>query len=63
MLKRDIIQSIGDKTMDRKEFLKYCGLILLSLVGFRTVINLLNQPDNFDISKNDKGFGGGKYGA
>jgi len=49
--------------MDRKEFLKYCGLILLSLVGFRTVANLLNQQDNFDISKNNNGFGGGKYGV
>lgn len=63
VLKRNIIQAIGDKKMDRKEFLKYCGLTLLSLLGFKAIINILNQPDNSIISQNDNGFGGGKYGA
>lgn len=63
MINKNIIQSIGDKNMDRKEFLKYCGLILLSLVGFKAIVNILTQQGDFDISKNDNGFGGGKYGA
>jgi hypothetical protein len=66
--KKDIIQSIKDKEMDRKEFLKYSGLALAALVGFRAVISFLTQPEQRKVivEKNDstgRGFGSGKYGA
>jgi hypothetical protein len=64
MIKNKIIKTISEKEMDRKEFLKYSGLLLLSLVGFRSFVNFFTQG-NGDISKNDnpRGYGGGKYGA
>ena len=55
--------------MDRKDFLKYSGLVLLSLVGLKTVVNLLNQSDKHKLTvlepKNEAthGFGSGKYGV
>lgn len=54
--------------MDRKTFLKYGGYALLSLIGLKTVVSLLTQPDNkLAISEPKKeatrGFGSGKYGV
>ena len=50
--------------MDRKEFLKYSGLLLLSLVGLKSFINFI-APDKTGYiadSENSRGYGGGKYG-
>ena len=65
MIKNKIIQTISEKEMDRKEFLKYSGLLLLSLVGFRSFVSLLMNEKSTSISNNDnpRGYGGGKYGA
>lgn len=65
MIKKNIIRAIANKEMDRGEFLKYSGLVLLSLIGFGA---LLNTVDRFDLiskkAKDDKrGFGGGRYGV
>ena len=54
--------------MDRKDFLKYSGLALVAVAGFKTVVNLLTQPDQkvkiVEVKKEaTRGFGGGKYGA
>jgi hypothetical protein len=64
VINNKIVESIKDKKMDRKDFLKYSGLILLSVVGLRSVANLLTKTDNQTISKNEssRGFGGGRYG-
>ena len=64
MIINKIVESIKCKEMDRKDFLKYSGLVLLSVVGLRAVANLLNKDENQKISKNEssRGFGGGKYG-
>lgn len=47
------------KEVDKKEFLRYVGLLLLALTGIagigRTITNLTNK-------KIEKGFGSGKYG-
>ena len=66
MIGKEVIQSIKDKEMDRKTFLKYSGLSILSLVGFNTIIALLSKVDNKKLlaSKSDTtGYGGGKYGV
>jgi hypothetical protein len=69
VINKNILQTIGDKEMDRKGFLKYSGLVLLSLVGLKTVVSLLDQPDGqkFITTESPKevsrGFGSGKYGA
>lgn len=53
--------------MDRKEFLRYSGLILIGFFGILSLLNLLGGDITKktgivrDSSKN--GFGGGRYGA
>lgn len=63
---KNIIQTISEKEMDRKDFLKYSGLALLSLFGFTRFINFLagSKSDVALINKEDhhRGFGSGKYG-
>ncbi len=68
MTDKNIIKNIKDKEMDRKDFLKYSGLVILSIIGFKALISVLEQSENgrlslFDRSKISRGFGGGKYGA
>lgn len=69
MINKDIFKAIGNKEMDRKDFLKYSGLVLLSMIGLRAFVSLLSQSNNHTIPalKSQKeathGFGSGKYGA
>lgn len=67
MINKSVIKTIGSQEMDRKDFLKYSGLVLLSLVGLKTIINVLNQSENKYTANNSNqkatnGFGGGRYG-
>jgi hypothetical protein len=68
VINKDILRDIRNKEMDRKTFLKYCGVTILGLVGLKTAVNLLSELDNKKSVSNSKGsstsgFGGGKYGA
>ena len=69
MAGKDIVQAIKNKEMDRKDFLKYSGLVLLILVGLRAITMLLEQDQMTNKvltdskSESSRGFGGGKYGA
>lgn len=68
MSTNSIIQTISEKQMDRKDFLRYCGIALLSLVGLKTFVSIITQSDKkFSNLESEKkathGFGGGKYGA
>lgn len=53
--------------MDRRDFLKYSGVVLIGLVGLRGIIALLAKPEapalTVQSQKSGRGFGGGKYGA
>jgi len=55
--------------MDRKEFLQYSGLLLLGLVGLKTIASLLTKIDEPKLTgaeqhnQASRGFGSGKYGA
>lgn len=54
--------------MDRKDFLKYSGIILVAAVGLKGLVMLLAKPELPTLSSNtaqqsSKGFGSGKYGA
>ena len=64
MIKNKIIQTISEKEMDRKEFLKYSGLLLLSLVGLKSFVNFIAPDKSGFIADNNtnRGYGGGKYG-
>ncbi|MDD3035811.1 MAG: hypothetical protein PHO93_02735 [Candidatus Saccharimonadaceae bacterium] len=67
MAGNNIVQTIKEKEMDRKEFLKYSGLVLLGLIGLKAVASLLDQNDigekTVTNGNNNRGFGGGKYGV
>lgn len=67
MIKKNTIQTIREKEMDRKDFLKYSGLALASVVGFKALVTIFTQ-DNSKTSleksqQSSRGFGGGKYGV
>jgi hypothetical protein len=66
--KKNIFQTIKNKEMDRKDFLKYSGLTLATIVGLKGVISILSQDDGHKIAssaqkKSTHGFGSGKYGV
>ncbi len=68
VINRSIIQKLGDKEMNRKDFLKYSGLLLLGVVGFKGVASLLSQLDktptvSVNSNQTSRGFGSGKYGG
>ena len=68
VVKKNILQTIKNKEMDRKDFLKYSGLTLAAVVGLKGVISILSTEDYPKIVNNTQkesthGFGGGKYGA
>jgi hypothetical protein len=66
---KDIVKAVANKEMDRKGFLKYSGLVLLSLIGLKTLASLLNNTTAQQISASEQnresknGFGGGRYGV
>ena len=65
MINRDTVTKIRDLEMDRKAFLKYSGLLLLSVVGLQGVLSVLSKIDKQPVaaqSNSGRGFGAGKYG-
>jgi hypothetical protein len=70
VISKKIIKAISEKEMDRKEFLKYSGLAILSVVGFRTVVSLFTEDTvkktvivEKHTESSARSFGGGKYGV
>ncbi len=68
MAENQIIKTIREKEMDRKEFLKYLAFVSMGVVGLKGLISLIGAVDvNRDLTftkQNTKSsFGGGKYGA
>jgi hypothetical protein len=68
VVKKNILQTIKNKEMDRKDFLKYSGVTLAAVVGLKGIISILSEDGNQKIttvSKKDSGhgFGSGKYGV
>ena len=67
MINKSIIKDISGQEMDRKDFLKYSGLVLIGLVGLTGVLKFISQTDKPSIGdrsdRSSHGFGGGRYGA
>jgi hypothetical protein len=70
MINKKLIQDIGDKQMDRKDFLKFGGLALVSLVGLKNLLGILNSTDAKKNESNssaqpkvDDSYGGTNYGG
>ena len=53
--------------MDRKDFLKYSGVVLIGIVGLKGLLAILAQPEIpttvSTAQQSKRGFGSGKYGA
>lgn len=66
VIKKNIIQTIKDKEMTRKDFLKYSGVILVGIVGLKGIMSLLTSADekltNNQANNTGSGFGNGRYG-
>lgn len=64
---KNILQTISAKEMDRKDFLKYSGLVLIGLVGLKGVVTLLSSAESKITAQPNatatRGFGSGRYGA
>lgn len=74
VINKKLIQSITNKDMSRKDFLRYSGVVLLSVLGLKGIIALLSSSnlstqhktsntDNNDPNLAKRSFGSGKYGA
>jgi hypothetical protein len=59
------VQDIFSQEMDRREFLKYSGLFLLSIFGLKALLSFLSDDKLvvMNNSNNPRGFGSGKYGS
>ncbi len=53
--------------MDRKDFLKYSGVVLIGVIGLKGITDLINKVDKTPVAvqpeQTGRGFGSGKYGA
>lgn len=59
---KNILNRLDEREMDRKDFLKYSGLVVIGLVGLKGFINLLSpdsQPSEKTVART---FGNGRYG-
>jgi len=54
------LNQLLEKEVDRKEFLVYAGVLLLTVTGVSGVLKNVSAITN---GKTEKGFGGGPYGA
>lgn len=69
VINKNILQNIRNQEMDRKDFLKYSGVVLVGLLGLKGVAMLfepLAKPQTIVETQQTtatKGFGSGKYGA
>lgn len=67
VINRDILAKLRDKEMDRKDFLKYSGLLVLSVVGIKGILTAIGSIDSqqkgAQQSKVTRGYGGGRYGV
>lgn len=55
------LQPLFEKPMSRREFLKYVGAVLLSLIGVSRLMKALTHEQT--SSQRSAGYGGGTYGG
>jgi hypothetical protein len=67
VINKSIIKKISDKEMDRKDFLKYSGAILVGVIGLKSIAALIAHVDTPPVAmqteQTKRGFGSGKYGV
>mgnify|MGYP001090917300 CR=1 FL=1 len=62
------LKKLTDKEMDRKDFLKYSGVVLLGVIGLKGVMALLTQAEkpiasDTQANRSGKGCWGSRDGA
>lgn len=59
------LKKLMQTPMSRKDFLRYIGVILLSMLGIANVISAISKGHQkaTPALKQRSGFGGGKYGV
>lgn len=62
MIKNNNLARLMNKEMDRKDFLKYSGGVLLAVVGVTGLLNTLLRLGNEDSNKKNGGYGSSAYG-
>lgn len=71
MIDNKKLNELLNTPMSRKQFLKYIGIMALSLFGVSNVINSITSGHNKGVKQidgglaanNKRGFGSGKYGT
>lgn len=70
MISFEPLQNLMEKPMDRKEFLKHVGAIIVTMVGISAVIRAVSNPLSdvkkmpTEPTKSSRGYGAGTaYGA
>ena len=61
---RDQVETLLAKEMDRKEFLKYGGMIILSLLGITSILRVIVKENNSTTvqTPSNHGYGSSRYG-
>jgi putative Mn2+ efflux pump MntP len=57
------IEVFLNKKMDRREFLVYIGMVVLTVIGVRNLISALSTMEHNTVNKNTHSFGSGPYGG
>ncbi|MCX6727590.1 MAG: hypothetical protein WCO19_00700 [Candidatus Saccharibacteria bacterium] len=67
MLGSEKLKNLMETPMSRKEFLRYMGIMLLSVIGVGNAISALSDSHKKALGPSSplkrNGFGGGKYGS
>lgn len=64
-----LLHNLEEKDMDRRDFLKYAGALVLGVVSAKTALGLLipeemtKLPTGDNKQKTGRGFGASRYGA
>jgi hypothetical protein len=61
-IKKEIDRLFNEK-MDRREFLKLVGVILVSMIGLTQTLRLITEKPSTDTKSSSGGYGSSAYGG
>jgi hypothetical protein len=57
------LNTLLNKKMDRKDFLKHVGIAVIAATGVGAVVKTLANSDSSKVSQQSAGYGGSVYGG
>jgi hypothetical protein len=57
------VQTLLQKEMDRKDFLRHLGIGLAAIIGITTVLKTISSLGSSDQKQQGTGYGSGVYGG